>query len=178
MAATDPAKFELRGSALGFPDVAQDVADYRRTHLALVGAVAATWSQFEAAIDEHILLTGRIPEDVGRCLTAQMIGPRARLDAYIAIVRLRGGEKFAGELEKFAKQTTGLAEQRNRIVHDPWSQRERHVLRRRETTAKRSLRHEHVDVPLEILDSLVKIISRHIDKFKEMSARIEQHTSS
>jgi hypothetical protein len=69
------------------------------------------------------LMLAQIPQQTGLCLTAQIGGSARKLDAYIAIARLRGADKFMGELDALAKATTALSERRNRVVHDPWQPR-------------------------------------------------------
>lgn len=173
MEAPDTTGFKIAGSVLEFPGATEDVAEASRLYLALIGAVAAAWSQFEATIDTHILGIGRIPVNAGRCLTAQLIGPASRMSTYIALARLHGADKFAAELEDFANETTRLAEQRNRIIHDPWSRKEKGTLHRLETTARRKLRHEHIPVSLTALNNLVRRIETN-----GASARLPRHTDS
>jgi hypothetical protein len=92
-----------------------------RTHLATIGLVASSWAGFELAIDMSALAVANISQQVGLCLTAQISGSARKLDAYIAIARQRGADKnFLQELNTLAKETTALAERRNRAVHDPW----------------------------------------------------------
>jgi hypothetical protein len=53
------------------------------------------------------------------CLTAQMIGPNPRLEALVAICREKlFDEKKIVELNEFKKHARGVAEERNRLVHD------------------------------------------------------------
>ncbi len=74
-----------------------------RLHFAAVGAVASAWSTFELLLDAATLVLGNIPRQIGYCLTAQVIGAARKLDAYIAIARLRGANRFMKELDQFAK---------------------------------------------------------------------------
>ena len=83
--------------------------------------------------------------------------------------------QVCGGTGTFPQETTKLAEQRNRVIHDPWLRKERRTLHRFETTARRKLRHEEVAVSLNELNNLVRNIEKHHDKFKELTARIEDH---
>jgi hypothetical protein len=57
---------------------------------------------------------------LGACMTAQMISIHPRLKAFIALVEIRGGSETAlKELNIFSGSAGGLAEKRNRMVHDP-----------------------------------------------------------
>lgn len=166
-----------RRKALHFPELPPDIAEETREHLSLIGLVAAAWSQFEADLDTYTIGLGRIPAWPGRCLTAQVIGPARKLDAYIAIARLQGADKFMGELEKFAKATAHLAERRNRIVHDPWLKIGAGTASRLESTARRKLRYELVEVPLDEMEKLVQDIGAHEDALIELHSRIEGHVA-
>ena len=143
-------------------------------HLAAVGFIASSWAGFELAIDEAAIELARIPADMGTCFTAQTMSSARKLDAYIAIARLRGADSFAGELDKFAKDVAGIAERRNRVVHDPWFIfTAKGKPRRFEATARRKLRREHIPVtPTEML-KLISDIEAILTRFVELNARIK-----
>jgi hypothetical protein len=142
-------------------------------HFTAVGVVACEWAGFELILDQSIIEMGRIPEDSGMCLTSQIAGPARKLDAYIALVRLRGGVAFLKELEAFAKDTTALSERRNRVVHDPWLQfTEGGVASRLETTARRILRHRFVETTRGELVRLCDDIASHANRFCQLHSRI------
>jgi hypothetical protein len=90
-------------------------------HFSAIGFVASEWAALEVRIDQATLQLSRISVQVGFCLTAQIAGIARKLDAYTAIARHRVGDGFLSELRKFKNDATGLAEQRNRVVHDPWT---------------------------------------------------------
>jgi hypothetical protein len=102
---------------------------------------------------------------VGLCFTAQIAGSGRKLDAYIAVAKLLGVKKTARELEKFAKDTAGLSEQRNRAIHDPWHIEKDQIPHRIEITARKKLRLELVPVSTKDLLSLTKSIRAHIERF-------------
>jgi len=145
-----------------------------KQHYATVGVVASGWAGFEFFLDSSALELGRVPLQAGLCFTSQVIGSSRKLDAYIAIARLRGADKFMGELDKFAKETVKLSERRNRIVHDPWRVLTAGGLPYRlETTAKKKLRHGYVAVSAPEMQKLISDTERHITQFLVIHGRIK-----
>jgi hypothetical protein len=143
-------------------------------HLAAIGRVAATWSEFEAIIDVSAISLARIPHNAGYCFAAQVIGPARKLDAYIALARLRGGASFVGELERFTRDATSMAERRNRVVHDSWLLIGRENPHRLEITAKRVLRHQYVEVPTAKVLALADEIAALTERFTSLHDRISE----
>ena len=146
-------------------------------HLAAVGLVATAWAMFEFQIDFSSLQLGKIPQSAGVCLTAQVIGPGRKLDAYIAIARLRGANKFMEELDKFARNAIQIGERRNRVVHDAWYLTGRSVPKRLEITARRILKAGFVESgTLQLIDLAVEIhdiSNRFQDIHKRVMASID-----
>jgi hypothetical protein len=158
-----PSAFEI---ASALPPLLQREASAR--HLSAVGAVASLWSNFEITIDTYSLELGRLPRQAGYCLTSQIAGSGRKLDAYVAIARLRGADKFASTLEQFLKDTAALAERRNRVVHDPWFFFEigsEAFARRLEITARRKLRQTLVPVGVVEIIGLAGEIIQHMERF-------------
>jgi hypothetical protein len=178
MSDPNPPNLNIPRPSLLFAEVPLDIAHTAREHLALVGLIAALWSQFEADLDTYIISLGKLPAQTGRCVASQSTAPARKLDAYIAIARLRGAEAFISDLVKLAQETTSLAEQRNRVVHDPWMSIHAGGAERLESTARKKLRYEHVSVSLEQMDALVERIRKHHDKLIEIHARIEHAVSA
>jgi hypothetical protein len=141
-------------------------------HMSYVGMVATAWAELEITIDLSATRVARIPYDVGVCFTAQVLGSNRKLDAYIAIVRLRGVKRFNGDLELFAKDTATLAERRNRVVHDPWIIIGNAPPSRFEATARRSLRLQYVEMPTEDVLKLGDEILDHTDRFRRLHEKI------
>jgi hypothetical protein len=139
-------------------------------HHAAIGSVASSWAIFELLIDAKALELADIEVTAGLCFTAQISGSARKLDAYIAIARLRGAGSFAGELDAFAKDTTGLAERRNRIVHDPWQIFGAPF--RTEITARRKLRAMQVSVSSADVRTCNIDILLHIGRFLARHAKI------
>jgi hypothetical protein len=89
-------------------------------HYAAIGRVTITWAFFEIIIDTHIWRLAEVDTDHGACMTAQIFGSGRKLDALMSLVRHRVGEgPWTKKLNAFAQSTTGLAERRNRMIHDP-----------------------------------------------------------
>src|SRR6476660_4636024 len=90
-------------------------------HFAAIGSVAAAWADFEMALDTFLAAAAEVTDEVAVCFTAQMIGFRQRIDAFIALVRYRGARKrWNDALEKFARRGQSVAVRRNRVIHDVW----------------------------------------------------------
>ena len=93
--------------------------DLSSEHYAAIGRVAVEWAIFESNIDLSAIRLAKINHEAGICFTAQITGSGRKLDAYIAIAQWRGAtKKTMGKLHELAKDSTGLAERRNKIVHD------------------------------------------------------------
>lgn len=161
------------------PESHEDVAEFiaqreaAQRHLAAVGSVAGTWATFEIILDGRTLWLAGMPDALaGLCLTAQIIGAARKLDAYIAVAKLRGAEKTAPKLEKFAKETAVLAEQRNRVVHDPWLFQTDQIPQRLEITARKKLRSMLVPVSTDDMEKLDKRIAEHITRFFKLNDEV------
>ena len=165
------------------PAVLQALIDARvsNKHYSAIGQVAAAWGYFEAIIDTWIGALFDRPFQMVACLTAQLIGHRSRIEAFIALVRVLGSRsKWNDDLEAFAKRVTGVAELRNRTVHDLWDLNNPSKPTRREVTAKRTLRVADVHVSTKELLSLTKTIYALASDFDNMASSIftELHSSS
>jgi len=90
-------------------------------HYAAIGIVTANWSYFEAVLDTWIHHFADTSPDVGVCLTSQISGSARKIDALIALIRLRGiSDPSPDEFDAFSKKTISIAENRNRVAHDWW----------------------------------------------------------
>jgi hypothetical protein len=155
------------------PSVLKVLEDARRgdIHFAMIGRVAARWAYLEAVIDTWLASFADVEVEVGICFTAQMIGPRPRIDAFIALVRYLGADKRWNDiLDQFAKDLHGLAEQRNRAVHDVWII-EPTGPHRIEATARRKVRN------LKILEPTSKLIAL-INNIDELCWRFDDKIAS
>jgi hypothetical protein len=101
------------------------------------------------------------------------MGSARKLDAYISLARLRGADKRTVEkLMTFARDTAGLQEQRNRVVHDQWMIFPGGSAHRYEITARKKLIAEYIDHPTDDLKRLVQTIRRHMNRFEELAMNV------
>lgn len=143
-----------------------------KEHYAAIGQVAAEWAEFEILLDISTLMLAKIKMKLGFCLTAQIAGSARKLDAYIALAQQLGADKKTIKtLNTFAKDTVGLAEQRNRTVHDSWSALG--GAHRFEVTARKVLRTEMIPVSVEELVALAKRIDAHSQHFYNLSRDVK-----
>jgi hypothetical protein len=142
-------------------------------HYAAIGRVAAMWARFEVTIDLWLIEFAGVPPEVGICFTGQLFGPRARMDAFMALVgHLGAPDRFNKPLAKLARDVQGLGELRNRAVHDVWELQDAAEPLRLERTAKRKVRALAVHVPTKELHKLEWQISRLDVEFAVLASRI------
>ena len=109
-------------------------------HYEAIGRVVVNWSFLESTVDTWSMNLTKISVRQGLCFTAQISGIGRKLDAFIALARLRKlPENLVKELEKFSQSAQGQAERRNRIVHDSWFFAHPALPHRLEITARRKL---------------------------------------
>ena len=90
---------------------------------ALIGRVVSAWAHLEHTLDLIIWDLMGIEPAKGACVTAQMIGATNRYRTIISLLRQRSHRDFnalIASVDKLMKKSYDLAEDRNRIVHDPW----------------------------------------------------------
>lgn len=130
-------------------------------HYAALGLTASNWAYFEAVIDDWNLKLADIPLQLGACFTAQIAGSGRKLDAFNSIVKLLGVKTLSADtLEEFAKKASGLAERRNRAVHDSWDLSNPNDPKRLEVTARRKLRLQTVPVSTDSISNWPEISQR------------------
>jgi hypothetical protein len=138
-----------------------------------IGHVVAGWARLEHDIDEMVWALAEIEDqNIGACLTAQFSTVHARLNALLALARLKGYSEFQiARLNKFREHATALAERRNRIVHDPWLSSwaikggRSSKTYRLHKTARSKLDFDYKPVTLEQLKALRKEIDETIKQF-------------
>jgi hypothetical protein len=144
-------------------------------HFNALGRVAAWWSYFESLVDTNAIELAEVPVRIGVCFTAQVIGSNRKLDAYIALARLL--RKVPGamnkEFEDFVKNSNGLAEQRNRIIHDVWHFDYPNDPQRLEATARKTLRLEFVSASPEDLYKCADAIHKLAMDFNALHERVK-----
>jgi hypothetical protein len=147
------------------------------SHLTVLGFIVAEWSIFEAQIDERAVELAQISSPAVLCFTSQVAGPGRKLDAYIALARLRGASNMMKALHQLAKDAMGVAERRNRVVHDPWLLLGQGGPFRVETTARRKLRNEYIPVSAaemaKLSEDVLALIERFIDLDRQVRAAVE-----
>jgi hypothetical protein len=126
------------------PEIVEPARELNKEFYAAIGEVVVEWSEFEFLVDISTLALAKINNRMGCCLTAQIAGAAKKLDAYISIAQFLGVKKTVKALNTLAKDAQGLAEQRNRIVHDSWSSLG--GFHRFEVTARKVLRAEFIPV--------------------------------
>jgi hypothetical protein len=149
-------------------------------HYAAIGQVAALWAYFESVVDFWLVTFAGLEPEVGVCFTAQMSGTRGRINGFIALVRhLGAGERWDKQLTTLADDTRGLADQRNRAVHDVWDLSEAESPQRREASAQRRVRILKIHVSTEDIRRLAGQIDALRRRFDDVADNIftEIHTS-
>jgi hypothetical protein len=87
----------------------------------LIGQVASEWALFEHTLDRTIWSLLGVPNDLGACLTAQIIGATPRFNAIIALAtRKKIKNDIVKQVLDLRNRSYDIQEQRNRIIHDPW----------------------------------------------------------
>lgn len=98
------------------PEVLSVIPD---EYLAAMGRVSAAWSILDLQLDLAICQFAQTPQLIGVCITSQLFGTPARLNALGALMRAHGmPQNCIKWLDKFQNRTHGLARKRNRAVHD------------------------------------------------------------
>jgi len=88
-----------------------------KSHHAAIGKVVAAWSYFEAVVDTWSSHFANISPEISVCFTSQMIGHRPKMNALFSLIRIKDVDaKDSKRLNQILEKTTGLAEQRNRII--------------------------------------------------------------
>lgn len=138
-----------------------------------IGRLVTGWARLEHNIDEMVWALAEIDDpNVGACLTAQFSTVHARFNALLALARLKGYSAFQiAKLNGFKDRASSLAEQRNRVVHDPWlsswavkGARSSKTYRLHKT-ARSKLDFSYKPVTLEELKSLREKIEEAIKQF-------------
>ncbi|MSO70588.1 MAG: hypothetical protein EXQ88_00990 [Alphaproteobacteria bacterium] len=126
---------------------------------ALIGRVADKWSQFEFHIDMGIWQLACVEQQLGACITAQLLSIHPRFKAFIALAEIRGAKEGTHrKLSKFYSETaSGLSDRRNRCLHDPrMIDKKTSGVHRLEITAKPKL---HFGFKPESTEDVKKLVS-------------------
>ena len=142
-------------------------------HYAAIGRVATSWGYFEAQIDNWSHHFAGVEPDIGVCFTSQILGPRGKIDALMALIRLNDlSEKDEKVLKAFQGKIIGLAEQRNRTVHDWWPLNDPHSPQRLEATARGKLKLEMVSMSTADVAHLSENIEKLHSEMDELVSAI------
>ena len=88
---------------------------------AAIGRAITAWAILEHSINEMIWELAGVEKEPGACITSQLTSVARRMDALISLARLQKiSEPTISKFNKFKQKAGALAEQRNRIAHDPW----------------------------------------------------------
>jgi len=119
---------------------------------------------FEAIVDFSIWHLAEVESKRGACITSQISGTARKMDAVIALTRMRAGTE---KLQKIAEATHRLAERRNRCIHDPWSF-EGGKIRRMQISARKILTAKYVVAEAGEIDRLNQQIIDHMYEFNDL----------
>lgn len=93
----------------------------------LVGRVASEWSHLEHALDDIIwwlasFRSAGLGSNIVACITSQVmgIGPRCKIIASLASAYAIHSAELRKQLNKVKSHSYLVADERARIVHDPW----------------------------------------------------------
>jgi hypothetical protein len=140
-----------------------------------LGYVAAVWAALEFQINDAIWQLANIPQDAGACMTAQIVAIGGRTRAYAAMADLRGAndKKLTKKINAYSQHIEGLARQRNRAVHDPWSVNTlTGSILRLQITADKKLEFGFKAVELQELNSLYDQIIAANEEFAELHSHV------
>lgn len=88
---------------------------------AVIGRIAAEWSQLEHMLDYIIWNLADLQPPMGSCITGQMMGVTPRFKAISALSMHRGlPSGLLDRLQSLSGKTFQVQERRNRIIHDAW----------------------------------------------------------
>ena len=142
-------------------------------HYAMIGRVAAAFARFEVSVDLWLNDFAGVSDGVGLCLTGQITNPGARIDAFIAMARHFGADdKWNKPFEQLAKDVKGMAEQRNRAVHDVWELSNPATPVRLERTARREAKMLSIHVPTQKLHEMELNIVQLERRFNQIAAQL------
>lgn len=88
-----------------------------------IARVASVWARLEYDVSASIWALADVRPAMGACITSQIFTLRGRLDALLALAKLRRLDAaIIKKINKFADDVRGGQEIRNRIIHDQWLQ--------------------------------------------------------
>jgi hypothetical protein len=144
-------------------------------HYQLLGKISATWAVFELNTDKLIWEIAGIPQTVGACFTAQLIGPAKRFDVLICLVRLfNGSDVLLDEIKSLQGRASQIGEERNRRLHDAWFVNHvTGVAARFQITAKKELKFGLVEETTTLLEALISKIDKLSYEVHDLGKKIK-----
>jgi hypothetical protein len=136
--------------------------EQKQKHYSAVGKVAIEWTRFEMRIAEMVRMLAGVDNKYGKCITTQVANTARMLDALSALAELRcpgsAGEK---PFKKRLDHIQGLAERRNRVVHDEWTF-DPGINVKWQNSARRVLKDTRIDMSTDEVERLAtEIIDAH-----------------
>ena len=144
------------------------------SYYAAIGQVADAWATLDFRVNLTIWELAHAEQFVGACITAQIIAIGQRTRALAASVNLRGAsENLTSDVNRFGATAEGVARERNRVLHDPWSvdHATKEVSQIR-ITADRKLDFGIKAFSIEELRAISQKIGRVIAEFEKLHERI------
>lgn len=139
-------------------------------HHAAMGRVASNWSLLEAIVDHWSITFAGVHARAGLCLTSQIFGIGRKLDAFIALARLKPlPDGLVAKLHDFAGKAKGLGQLRDRTMHDIWTFDHPSTPERLQITAVKLLKVESIPVTVEELNKLAQDINNATDEFESLA---------
>jgi hypothetical protein len=147
---------------------------------ATVGKIASNWAAFEAILHNSLWVLAKVEDEAGACLTAQIPNVSRALDAFAALVRLRGGsDALITRIRIFTEKTHGLSSRRNRAIHSPWNRDwETGKASRLVITAQKKLVFGPEEVDLAHMSKLVDDTHDHVQTFEKIIAEVSEQLSA
>jgi hypothetical protein len=106
--------FRITSQVFGRPPVDHPI-------YAQIGRIASEWSHVENLLDAIICELASLPARQGACITGQMMGYAPRLNAIIGLLIDRNVDrKLVDKAHSLMDSLRGVAEERNRFIHDAW----------------------------------------------------------
>jgi hypothetical protein len=151
-------------------------ADLPPAALRSIGAIASDWAAIEFMISHLTWRLAGVYPALGACITAQIYTFNGRVDALIALLRLRQADKkLIADVNRFKERSRGPQELRNRIVHDAWTRGKRKNigrLMRLEVTARNKLSFDLLPTTQKQLKEDEQTIRQFVFSFGPLRARI------
>src|SRR5262249_1315763 len=143
------------------------IPDVDPRYYEMVGHIASDWSTLEYVVNHVIWKAARVDEQLGACITAQIISLPNRLEALALLLRARGAsEKLQARLEKLITRSRKPTDLRKRAVHDPLGVNSSDGRTQQlQITARGKLVFQLRDISLDSLRSDEKEINRFIRDF-------------